>query len=95
MITWALKKILGTSHEREVKRLRPQGCEAINALEPTIISKLSDAELRRQDRSSSSTKLDNGAKLDDILHRGVRRVPRGRANAPSRCATTTCSSSAG
>ncbi len=33
MITWALKKILGTSHEREIKRLRPR-VEAINALEP-------------------------------------------------------------
>ena len=23
MLTWALKKILGTSHEREIKKLRP------------------------------------------------------------------------
>jgi preprotein translocase subunit SecA len=65
MITWALKKILGTSHEREVKRLRPH-VEAINALEPTI-SKLSDAELRAK-TAELKTKLDNGATLDDILH---------------------------
>ena len=43
MLTWALKKVLGTSHEREVKKLRPK-VEAINALEPRI-SALTDAEL--------------------------------------------------
>lgn len=43
MLAWTLKKVFGTSHEREVKRLRPR-VEAINALEPTI-QKLSDAEL--------------------------------------------------
>jgi preprotein translocase subunit SecA len=64
MITWALKKILGTSHEREIKRLRPR-VEAINALEPTI-SKLSDSELRGK-TAEFKTKLENGASLDDIL----------------------------
>jgi preprotein translocase subunit SecA len=65
MITWALKKILGTSHEREIKRLRPR-VEAINALEPTI-SKLSDAELRAK-TFEFKQKIENGATLDDILH---------------------------
>ena len=65
MITWALKKILGTSHEREIKRLRPR-VEAINALEPTI-SKLSDAELKAK-TAEFKQKLENGASLDDILH---------------------------
>ena len=65
MFTWALKKILGTSHEREIKRLRP-GVEAINLLEPTI-SKLSDAELKAK-TAEFREKLDNGASLDDILH---------------------------
>src|SRR5262249_37621231 len=65
MLSWALKKILGTSHEREIKRLRPR-VEAINALEPKI-SKLSDAELKAK-TAEFKEKLDNGASLDDILH---------------------------
>ncbi len=64
MLSWALKKILGTSHEREVKRLRPK-VEAINALEPTI-SKLTDAQLKAK-TAEFKQKLDNGATLDDIL----------------------------
>jgi preprotein translocase subunit SecA len=64
MITWALKKILGTSHEREVKRLRPK-VEAINALEPKI-SALSDAQLVAK-TAEFKQKLENGATLDDIL----------------------------
>jgi preprotein translocase subunit SecA len=64
MITWALKKILGTSHEREVKRLRPR-VEAINALEPKI-SALSDAELLAK-TAEFKQKLENGATLDDIM----------------------------
>jgi len=67
MFAWALKKILGTSHEREVKRLRPR-VEAINALEPAI-QKLSDAELRAK-TAEFKEKLDNGASLEDILHEG-------------------------
>jgi preprotein translocase subunit SecA len=65
MFTWALKKLIGTSHEREVKRLRPR-VERINALEPAI-KKLSDAELRAK-TVEFKEKLDNGASLDDILH---------------------------
>jgi preprotein translocase subunit SecA len=64
MLTWALKKILGTSHEREVKKLRPK-VQAINALEPRI-SALSDAELRAK-TAEFKEKLDNGAVLDDLL----------------------------
>jgi preprotein translocase subunit SecA len=64
MLAWALKKVFGTSHEREIRRLRPR-VEAINALEPTI-SKLSDAELKAK-TAEFKTKLDNGATLDDIL----------------------------
>src|SRR5579864_5221098 len=65
MLAWALKKVFGTSHEREIRRLRPR-VEAINALEPTIAA-LSDAELRGK-TAELKTKLDNGATLDDILH---------------------------
>ncbi len=64
MITWALKKVLGTSHEREVKRLMPK-VDAINDLEPKM-QKLSDAKLKAK-TAEFKEKLENGAKLDDIL----------------------------
>jgi preprotein translocase subunit SecA len=64
MIAWALKKLLGTSHERQVKKLQPL-VEEINKLEPKI-SKLSDAELQAK-TAEFKQKLDNGATLDDIL----------------------------
>ena len=64
MLAWALKKILGTSHEREVKKLKPL-VEEINKLEPKI-SKLTDAELKGK-TAELKQKLDNGATLDDIL----------------------------
>ena len=64
MLTWALKKLLGTSHEREVKKLRPK-VEAINVLEPRI-SALSDVELRAK-TAEFKEKLDNGATVDDLL----------------------------
>src|SRR5947209_32211 len=59
-----IKKVFGTSHEREIKRLRPR-VERINALEPRW-EKLTDAELRGK-TAEFREKLDNGAKLDDIL----------------------------
>src|SRR5215471_603099 len=65
MLAWALKKVFGTSHEREIRRLRPR-VEAINSLEPRI-SKLSDAELRAK-TAEFKEKPGNGATLDDILN---------------------------
>jgi preprotein translocase subunit SecA len=65
MLAWALKKVFGTSHEREIRRLRPR-VEAINALEAKI-AKLSDADLKGK-TAELKEKLDNGATLDDILH---------------------------
>ena len=64
MLTWAIKKIFGTSHEREVKQLQPL-VEAINELEPAM-AKLTDAELKAK-TAEFKQKLDNGATLDDIL----------------------------
>src|SRR3954454_21717225 len=64
MFAWALKKILGTSHEREIKRLQPRVGQ-INALEAGI-SKLTDQELKAK-TAELKQKLDNGATLDDIL----------------------------
>ena len=40
MITWAMKKIFGTSHDRAVRRMKPK-VEAINRLEESM-KKLSD-----------------------------------------------------
>ena len=65
MFAWALKKVFGTSHDREIRRLRPR-VEAINALEPAI-EKLTDAELVAK-TAEFKQKLDNGATLDDLLH---------------------------
>ena len=63
-ISGMIKKVFGTSHEREVKRLRPR-VQRINALEPTW-EKLSDAELRGK-TAEFREKLDQGAPLDQIL----------------------------
>ena len=64
MLAWALKKLLGTSHERQVKKLQPLVVE-INKLEPEM-AKLSDAELKAK-TAEFKQKLENGATLDDIL----------------------------
>jgi preprotein translocase subunit SecA len=65
MFGWALRKVFGTSHEREIKRLQPR-VEAINRLEPEI-AELSDGALRAK-TAEFKTKLDQGAPLDSILH---------------------------
>jgi preprotein translocase subunit SecA len=64
MLAWALKKVFGTSHEREIRKLRPR-VEIINALEPGIAA-LSDIELKGK-TPELKQKLDNGATLDDVL----------------------------
>jgi preprotein translocase subunit SecA len=64
MLSWALKKVFGTSHERAVRRMLPK-VTAINALEPRM-SQLSDQDLRAK-TDEFRQRLDNGAKLDDLL----------------------------
>jgi preprotein translocase subunit SecA len=59
-----IKKVFGTSHERELKRLQPRVVR-INALEAAW-QKLPDAELRAK-TAEFKQKLDNGATFDDIL----------------------------
>jgi preprotein translocase subunit SecA len=59
-----LKKLLGTKHHREVKRMQPV-VDAISALEEDM-KKLSDAELRAK-TAEFRQQLDNGARLDDLL----------------------------
>ncbi len=64
MIAWLLQKILGTKHDRELKKLHPK-VEAINSLEAKI-KKLSDEELRAK-TAEFKQKLENGATVDDLL----------------------------
>ena len=59
-----IKKIFGTSHEREIKRARP-AVVRINDLEPKIKA-LSDAELRGQ-TVKFRERLDRGEPLNDLL----------------------------
>jgi preprotein translocase subunit SecA len=63
MFDWALKKVFGTKHEREIKRLRPM-VEAINQREATF-AKLSDDQLKAK-TAEFKQKLAQGASLDEI-----------------------------
>ena len=64
MIGNVIKRVFGTSHERESKRIRPR-VERINAMEGAW-KKLSDPELRGK-TAELKQKLDRGATLDDLL----------------------------
>ena len=64
MFNSVLKKVLGTKHEREVKRMQPM-VAAISALEDDMV-KLSDAQLRGK-TAEFRQQLDNGASLEDLL----------------------------
>jgi preprotein translocase subunit SecA len=64
MFSRALKMVLGSKHEREVKKLQPI-VNAIGQLEPKM-QKLSDADLRAR-TADFKQKLANGAPLDDLL----------------------------
>ena len=64
MFSSLLKKVLGTKHQREVKRMQPM-VAAISALEDEM-KNLSDAQLRGK-TAEFRQQLDNGAALDDLL----------------------------
>jgi preprotein translocase subunit SecA len=64
MLTWAIKKVFGTSHERTIRKMRPR-VEAINALEDKMKA-LSDAELKAK-TAEFRQMIDNGATLEDLL----------------------------
>ncbi|MGD8316796.1 MAG: preprotein translocase subunit SecA [Myxococcales bacterium] len=64
MFSSLLKRVLGTKHQREVKRMQPL-VAAISGLEDEV-RKLSDAELRGK-TAEFRQQLDNGAPLDDLL----------------------------
>ena len=65
MINWALKKIIGSQHERDVKRMQPR-VAAINELEPEI-QRLTDEQLRAK-TAEFRQQLAQGASLEDLLH---------------------------
>jgi preprotein translocase subunit SecA len=64
MIEPILRKIFGTKHEREMKRMRPM-VEAINALEAST-KELDDAALRRK-TFEFKERIEKGEPLDSIL----------------------------
>ncbi len=64
MINWILTKVIGSQHERDVKRMLPI-VAAINALEPSI-SPLSDEQLRAKTLEFKA-ELAAGKALDDLL----------------------------
>jgi len=64
MLTWAAKKLFGTSNDRAIRRMQ-SSVTAIAALEEGL-KKLSDAELKAK-TPEFKQKLANGATLDDVL----------------------------
>ncbi len=64
MLQNVLKFFLGTSHERQLKKIRPR-VALINELEPKF-KKLSDDELKAK-TAEFKEQIENGAKLDDLL----------------------------
>ena len=69
-----LDRILRAGEGKKIKALEGMVPD-INAFEPEI-SALSDDALKAK-TGEFRQRLDNGADLDDLLHRGVRRLPRG------------------
>src|SRR5215813_5562755 len=64
MLNTLLRKVFGTKHERDVKRLQPN-VAAINALEPQLEG-LADAALRAKS-GEFRKRLEDGADVDDVL----------------------------
>jgi len=64
MIDVLLKKIFGTKHERDVKRMKPV-VDSINALEPSL-EPLDDAALRAKSEEFKK-RIEGGEPLDDVL----------------------------
>ena len=70
MLGTLLAKVFGTQNERELKAIRPL-VEQINALESSI-EVLSDEQLRAKTAEFRARVVD-GATVDDLLARGLRR----------------------
>jgi preprotein translocase subunit SecA len=86
MIDLVLRKVFGSKHERDIKRMRPR-VAAINALEADV-GRLPDEAFRGG--PTARAKLRDGTELDDLLP-GLRDGPRDGAGALG-CGTSTSSS---
>ena len=64
MLDFVLRKIFGSKHDRDIKRLRPR-VQVISALEPDV-GRLSEAELR-QGADDVRARLRDGAEVDQVL----------------------------
>src|SRR5262249_14607466 len=64
MIDLVLRKVFGSKHERDVKRMRPR-VAAINALQTEVANWLDEAFRRRADETRQ--KIQEGTELDEIL----------------------------
>src|SRR5437763_9886042 len=78
MIDAILKKIFGTKHERDVKRMMPMVAD-INLLEPTVQA-LDDAALRSR-TDELRKRLADGAEIEEVLPEAFA-VCRGAARRP-------------
>jgi preprotein translocase subunit SecA len=65
MIEYVLRKVLGSKHDRDIKRLRPR-VAAINALEPELQG-LDDAGLRARADALRQRAAGEGPDLDELL----------------------------
>ncbi|MBI4013541.1 MAG: preprotein translocase subunit SecA, partial [Candidatus Rokubacteria bacterium] len=64
MIEFVLRKLLGSKHDRDIRRLRPM-VAAVNALEPEL-SGLPDADLRPR-ADDFRKRIQDGEELDELL----------------------------
>ncbi|MBI3455158.1 MAG: preprotein translocase subunit SecA [Candidatus Rokubacteria bacterium] len=64
MIEFVLRKVFGSKHDRDIKRLRP-AVQAITALEPKV-GPFSDADLRRR-TDELRKEVQDGAELDELI----------------------------
>jgi len=64
MFQSVLKKVFGTKHQRQIKKIQPL-VDRINAMEPKL-SPLRDAELQAK-TAEFKQRIDNGEPLDDLL----------------------------
>ena len=64
MLNTVLRKVFGTKHERDVKRLQPN-VVAINALEPQLQTLTDDALRAKSDEFRK--RLADGAEVDAVL----------------------------
>ena len=66
MLTWAMKKIFGTSHERAIRRMKPR-VEAIGRMEPEL-KKLTDEQLFEPTKDPRNRRTGQGVTRYVLLH---------------------------